>query len=89
MDNMHPLREKQLMYFKRLKSELDARKSRAELIDARKLFLQNQNVSNYTNEYRRLKGIYNNSTVDTTKEAMKKRMAELQTLGASAVNSLD
>ena len=91
MNNMNPLmRDKQQIYFKRLKNELENRKLKGELVSARKQFLQNQTVSNYTSEYKRLNGIYDKSaTGHATKLKMKERMKELLELGASAVNTLD
>lgn len=91
MNNMNPLmRDKQQIYFKRLKNELENRKLKGELVTARKQFLQNQTVSNYTSEFKRLNSIYEKSaTGHATKLKMKERMDELLKLGASAVNTLD
>ena len=91
MNNMNPLmRDKQQIYFKRLKNELENRKLKGELVSARKQFLQNQTVSNYTSEYKRLNSIYDKSATGTlTKQKMQDRMKELLDLGASAVNTLD
>lgn len=91
MNNMNPLmRDKQQIYFKRLKNELDNRKLKGELVSARKQFLQNQTVSNYTSEYKRLNSIYDKSSTGVlTKQKMKDRMKELLDMGASAVDTLD
>lgn len=91
MNNMNPLmRDKQQIYFKRLKNELENRKLKGELVSARKQFLQNQTVSNYTSEYKRLNSIYDKSATGAlTKQKMQDRMKELLELGASAVNTLD
>lgn len=91
MNNINPLmRDKQQIYFKRLKDQLENRKLKGELVSARKQFLQNQTVSNYTSEYKRLNSIYDKSaTGPETKQKMQDRMKELLAMGASAVNTLD
>ena len=78
-----------LAYYKRVHEEIKARKTRASLINLQKNWLEKQRVSNYQNEYDRIRGILaNTKTGDLTKKALEKRSADLKALGAKIIDNI-
>ena len=76
-----------LAYYKRVHEEIKARKTRASLIHLQKYWLEKQRVSNYQNEYDRIRGILaDTKTGDLTKQALEKRSADLRGMGAQIIN---
>ena len=79
-----------LHYFKRVKDELEAHRSKAENILLRKQMLDNQNKNNYQLEYDRIRSkLVDNSIIPaTTRQYLTRRKLELERLGAQAIDSI-
>ena len=78
-----------LDYYKRVHEEIKARKTRASLIYLQKNWLEKQRVSNYQNEYDRIRGILaDTKTGDLTKQALEKRSADLREMGAKIIDGI-
>ena len=79
-----------LDYYKRLKDELEAHKSKAENILLRKKMLDAQRKHNYQLEYDRIRGdLLTNSIIPRTRKHLEKRKLELQALGAKAIDGIN
>ena len=78
-----------LSYYKRIHEGIKARKTRSSLIHLQKNWLEKQRVSNYQNEYDRIRGILaNTKTGDLTKQALEKRSADLRAMGAKNIDGI-
>lgn len=85
----NPYTQKQLHYMKQLQSQLDAHRTKAASIHFRKRVLERRKVANYQNEYDRLMGLMGTSNLGhTTKVKLQRRIKELESLGAMAVNGI-
>ena len=74
----------------RNRREFHAHTTKQSSIHFRKNALDRQTVSNYQNEYNRVRGELSNTVLSNglTKRRLEERQAELLKLGASAVNSI-
>ena len=78
-----------LAYYKRVQKEIDARKTKASLILLRKQWIDKQTISNYQNEYERIRGILNTSvTGELTNDKLNQRKAKLEQLGARIIDNI-
>ena len=78
-----------LVYYKRIHDEIKARKTRSSLIHLRKKWLEKQRVSNYQNEYDRIRGILADSkTGDLTADKLKERSDMLEKMGAIIIDQI-
>ena len=78
-----------LAYYKRVQKEIDARKTKASLILLRKQWIDKQTISNYQNEYERIRGILNTSvTGELTNDKLNQRKVKLEQLGARIIDSI-
>ena len=78
-----------LVYYKRIHEEIKARKTRSSLIHLRKNWLEKQHVSNYQNEYDRIRGILaNTQTGYLTADKLRERSATLEKLGAKIIDNI-
>ena len=78
-----------LSYYKIIQDEIKARKSRSSLIHLRTGWANKQRVSNYQNEYDRIRGILDSTkTSDLTNEALNKRKEVLEKLGAKIIDHI-
>jgi septation ring formation regulator EzrA len=69
----------QLNYYKRQRNIIKAHHTKASLISLRKDWLDRQKASSYQNEYDRIRGILQNSSLPgVTKESLNKRVKELK-----------
>jgi len=73
------------IYWKQVKDRLEAANSKQASIAFRKKLLDDQKRMNYSNEYERINGILNHSSLPSrTIEGLKKRREDLKALGAKA-----
>ena len=80
-----------LHYFKNLQKQINAHQTKASSAHLRKQWLDRQKVTNYQNEYDRIRGVVAQSIFKTgpnTVDLLKKRMKTLEDLGAHAVDSI-
>ena len=79
-----------LNYYKNLQRQLDAHTTKHASIHFRKNALDRQTVSNYQNEYNRIRGELSSTVLPDalTRARLKERQAKLVELGATAVNSI-
>lgn len=78
-----------LAYYKRVQKEIDARKTKASLILLRKQWIDKQTISNYQNEYERIRGILNTSvTGELTNDKLNQRKVKLEQLGARIIDNI-
>ena len=71
-----------LNYYKRQRNIIKAHQTKASLISLRKEWLDRQKSSNYQNEYDRIRGILQNSSLPgVTKENLNKRVKNLKEMG--------
>jgi septation ring formation regulator EzrA len=71
----------QLNFYKRQRNIIKAHQTKASLITLRKDWLDRQKASNYQNEYDRIRGILQNSSLPgVTKDSLNKRVKELKKL---------
>ena len=79
-----------LNYYKNLQRQLDAHSTKNASMHFRKNALDRQTVSNYQNEYNRIRGELSSTVLpDTlTRKRLNERQAKLLELGASAVNNI-
>jgi hypothetical protein len=83
--NGHPLHEKQLAYFRHMKTELEARETKTKSTALRRNFLMRQKINNYQNEHDRIARVLSNNLVpNTTRDKIRSRVSDLEKLGASA-----
>ena len=80
---------KQLAYYKRVQKEIDARKTKASLIMLRKQWIEKQNITNYQNEYDRIRGILNTSVTGAlTNDILNDRKVKLEKIGAKLLDQI-
>ena len=80
---------KQLAYYKRVQKEIDARKTKASLIMLRKQWIEKQNITNYQNEYDRIRGILNTSVTGAlTNDILNERKVKLEKMGAKLLDQI-
>lgn len=73
------------IYWKQVKDKLEAANTKQSSIAFRKKLLDDQNRMNYTNEYERIRGVLEHSSLPAvTVESLKKRREHLKALGAKA-----
>ena len=78
-----------LAYYKRVQSDIDARKTKASLIMLRRQWVEKQKITNYQNEYDRIRGILNTSvTGELTNDILNKRKVDLEKLGAKIIDQI-
>jgi hypothetical protein len=83
--NGHPLHEKQLAYFRHMKTESEARETKTKSTALRRNFLMRQKINNYQNEHDRIARVLSNNLVpNTTRDKIRSRVSDLEKLGASA-----
>ena len=76
-------------YYKVLKNKLQVKTSKVGLISLRNIFVANQKLSNYQNEYDRIRGeLSRNKLQGKTVERLNARKETLEKLGAQAFNSI-
>ena len=76
-------------YFKVLKNKLQVNTTKVGLISLRNKFLANQKLSNYQNEYDRIRGeLSRNNLQGKTVEKLNAGKETLEKLGAQAFNSI-
>ena len=81
--------KRNLAYYKQVHDELKARKTRSSLIYLRKNWLEKQRVSNYQNEYDRIRSILNNSvTGQLTNDKLNERKLNLERMGAQIIDKI-
>ena len=77
----------QLHQLKALNAQIEARLTRTKSVALVNEWRQKQNIRNYTSEYDRIRNELSNSAIPyQTKEELKKRVIELQTMGAKVYN---
>ena len=78
-----------LAYYKRVQSDIDARKTKASLIMLRRQWVEKQKITNYQNEYDRIRGILSNSvTGELTNDKLNKRKVDLEKMGAKIIDQI-
>ena len=76
-----------LRELKALNAQIEARLTRGKSIALVNEWRQKQNIRNYTSEYDRIRNELSNSAIPyETKEGLKKRVVELQKMGAKVYN---
>ena len=76
-------------YYKVLKNKLQVKQTKVGLISLENKFLANQKLSNYQNEYDRIRGeLSRNNLQGKTIEKLNQRKDMLEKLGAQAFNSI-
>lgn len=85
---LRPYKTKQLAYFKQLKKQLEARQTNIESVKLRHDWLQRQKVSNYHNEYDRIKGELSSSVlpIGVSKTRLENRQKELEQMIKDSLN---
>ena len=77
----------QLHQLKALNAQIEARLTRTKSVALVNEWRQKQNIRNYTSEYDRIRNELSNSAIPyQTKEGLKKRVIELQKMGAKVYN---
>ena len=77
----------QLRQLKALNAQIEARLTRTKSVALVNEWRQKQNIRNYTSEYDRIRNELSNSAIPyETKEGLKKRVVELQQMGAKVYN---
>ena len=87
--DMHKAIKNNLSYYKLIHDEIKARKTRSSLMHLRKGWAEKQRVSNYQNEYDRIRGILDaTNTKDFTTDKLRERSAKLEKLGAKIIDHI-
>ena len=82
--NLDQAIENQLNYYKRQRNIIKAHHTKTSLISLRKDWLDRQTKTNYQNEYDRIRGILNNSSLPgVTKDSLDTRVKKLQAMGVT------
>jgi hypothetical protein len=85
----HKNERKHLSHYKRVQDLLDSYLTRHASLEFRHNVLRKQKKLNYQLEYDRIRSVLGDNLIPyTTKTMIQKRMAELQKLGARAVNNI-
>ena len=91
MDKLSESIQRHLSYYKTLQQQLDAHQTKASSIRLRKQWIERQKVSNYQNEYDRIRGMIAQNVIkhgDNTNEALQKRAKHLKGLGAQIIDKI-
>ena len=87
--DMHKAIKNNLSYYKLIHDEIKARKTRSSLMHLRKGWAEKQRVSNYQNEYDRIRGILDQTnTKYLTSDKLNERKAQLEKLGAKVIDQI-
>ena len=79
---IHPLREKQLAYWKHMRQQLKARDTKLASINLRNEWLQKQKAYNYQLEHDRLASVLAHSVIpNETSDRLRQRQKQLEELG--------
>ena len=70
-----------IKHYKRLRSVMEAKKTKAENIQLRKDWLDRQKRVNYQSEYDRIRGLLSQTVLPDGARRLEERKAELQRLG--------
>jgi hypothetical protein len=80
-----------LHYYKNLQKQIDAHRTKAASAHLRKQWIERQKVTNYQNEYDRIRGMIAQNVVKNgpnTVELLKKKTKKLEELGAKAIDGI-
>ncbi len=91
MEKLSESIQRHLSYYKTLQKQLDAHQTKASSVHLRKQWIERQKVSNYQNEYDRIRGIISQSVVkkgSNTNEGLEKRAKHLKGLGAKIIDQI-
>jgi hypothetical protein len=80
-----------LHYYKNLQKQIDAHRTKAASAHLRKQWIERQKVTNYQNEYDRIRGMIAQNVVKNgpnTVELLKKKAKKLEELGAKAIDGI-
>ena len=88
--NKHSKYTYPLAYYKRLEQQIKHHELRDKSLDMRRRILKNQRLSNYQNEYDKIKGILDHTIVPTghSLQYYKARIKYLEKMGASAFEGI-
>ena len=88
--NKHSKYTYPLAYYKRLEQQIKNHELRDKSLDMRRRILKNQRLSNYQNEYDKIKGILDHTIVPTghSLQYYKDRIKYLEKMGASAFEGI-
>jgi hypothetical protein len=91
MDKLNTSIKQHLSYYEALQKQLDAHQTKASSIHLRTQWLQRQKVSNYQNEYDRIRGRISQNVVKhgpNSVEGLQKRAKHLKMLGAKVIDNI-
>ena len=80
-----------LHYYKNLQKQINAHQTKASSASLREHFKERQKVTNYQNEYDRIRSVVDHSVIKkgpNTVDLLQKRIKDLEKLGAKAIDSL-
>jgi hypothetical protein len=91
MDKLSESIQRHLSYYKTIQKQLDAHQTKAASIHLRKQWIEKQKISNYQNEYDRIRGIIDQNIIKAgpnTNEKLEKRAKHLKELGAQIIDKI-